>query len=146
MEDKYNLQRFLTAQNTCDQYNRAVRELLDGRKQSHWVWFVLPQVKGLGYSYNSQFYGISGIEEAKAYLADEDLSFRLRRVTEILIQWAPAKSMTDLLGHIDAMKAKSCLTLFDLASPGEFFENALNECFGGERDEKTIEICKGSNK
>lgn len=141
-QDIYNLKRFLDAQNEYNQYNTAVKELLDGRKRSHWIWFIFPQVKGLGFSYNANFYGIGSIEEARAYLEHPELGTRLRRVTEILIQWSHrGKSMRDLLGGIDAMKAKSCLTLFDLISPNEFFATALEDCYGGLRDDKTIEIC-----
>lgn len=141
MQDIYNLQRFLDAQNECDQFNAAVKELLEGSKRSHWIWYILPQVKGLGFSYYSNYYGIGSTEEARAYLEHPELGNRLRRVTEILIYWAhKGKSMSDLLGGIDAMKAKSSLTLFDLVSPGEFFATALEECFAGMKDDKTKEI------
>lgn len=143
-QDKYNLQRFVDAQNEYDTFNTALKELLDGRKRSHWIWFILPQLKGLGFSYNSQYYGINGIEEAKAYLEHPDLGMRLRRITEILIQWAGRKSMQELLGGIDAMKAKSSLTLFDIASPNDLFAIALDRSFGGIKDDKTIEICNQS--
>ena len=145
-QDTYNLQRFLDAQNKYDQFNTAVKELLEGSKRSHWIWYILPQVKGLGFSYNSNYYGIGSIEEARAYLEHPELGNRLRRVTEILICWAhKGKSMRDLLGGIDAMKARSCLTLFDLISPGEFFATALEECFGGIKDERTVEIYNSWN-
>lgn len=145
-QDTYSLQRFLDAQNKYGQYNTAVKELLEGRKRSHWIWYILPQVKGLGFSYNSNYYGIGSIEEARAYLEHPELGNRLRRVTEILIWWAHrGKSMRDLLGGIDAMKARSCLTLFDLISPGEFFTTALEECFAGIKDDKTVEIYNSWN-
>ncbi len=138
----FNLERFISAQNQYNTYQTALRELLDGEKRSHWIWFILPQVKGLGISSHSQYYGLDGVEEAKAYLENTELSTRLRRVCEILIQWAgKGKSMEDLLGHLDAMKAKSCITLFDLASPDEFFGRTLEECFGGEKDIRTIQLC-----
>lgn len=140
-QDTYNLQRFLEAQNEFGVFNQAVKELLEGRKRSHWIWFIFPQVKGLGFSYNSNYYGIGSSAEARAYLEHPELGNRLRRVTEILIQWAhKGKSMNDLLGGIDAIKAKSCLTLFDLVSPGELFATALEECFDGSKDNKTVEI------
>lgn len=77
-QDTYNLQRFLDAQNKYDQFNTAVKELLDGRKRSHWIWYILPQVKGLGFSYNSNYYGIGSIEEARAHLEHPELGNRLR--------------------------------------------------------------------
>lgn len=145
-QDTYSLQRFLDAQNKYGQYNTAVKELLEGRKRSHWIWYILPQVKGLGFSYNSNYYGIGSIEEARAYLEHPELGNRLRRVTETLIWWAHRdKSMRDLLGGIDAMKARSSLTLFDLISPGEFFATALEECFAGIKDDKTVEIYNSRN-
>jgi len=142
-QDKFNLQRFVDAQNSYNQYQNAVSELLAGRKSTHWIWYIFPQMKGLGHSYNSQFYGISGIEEAKAYLEHPELGNALRRVTEILIQWARnGKSMYNLLGGIYAQKAKSCLTLFDLASPKDIFGQAIDECYGGLRDQRTLTLCK----
>lgn len=145
-QDTYNLQRFVDAQNEYDTFNTAVRELLDGRKRSHWIWFIFPQIKGLGFSYNSNFFGIGSVEEARAYLEHPELGTRLRRTTEILIHWADmGKSMNEVLGGIDAMKAKSSLTLFDLVSPNNLFAWALDKCFEGIRDDKTVEICKNMN-
>lgn len=145
-QDIYNLQRFLVAQDKYDQFNTAVKELLEGRKRSHWIWYIFPQVKGLGFSYNSNYYGIGSIEEARAYLEHPELGNRLRRVTEILIQWAhKGKNMQDLLGGIDALKTKSSLTLFELVSPDELFATALEECFAGIKDDKTVEIYNSWN-
>lgn len=143
MKTDFNISRFLSAQNLCDTYQTALQELLQGEKQSHWIWFILPQLKGLGFSDNAQYYGLDGIEEARLYLENQTLAKRLRQVCEIMIQWAEkSKSMNELLGYIDAMKACSCLTLFDVVAPNSIFAEALQKCFHGKRDEKTLEILK----
>lgn len=139
--DKFNLRRFLEAQDAYGIYDIAVRELKCGRKRSHWIWFVFPQMKGLGYSFNSNFYGITSKEEAKAYLNDEILNARLREVCQILLsQVKLGKSPREILGTIDAQKVLSCLTLFDVVSPNDIFSECLDVCFMGEKDERTIEI------
>lgn len=139
MDNKFNLQRFIDAQETFGTYDTAVEELRQGRKQSHWIWYVFPQMKGLGHSYNSNYYGITCREEAEAYLADEVLSERLRKVCQILLeQGKGGKDAMDILGGIDARKVKSCLTLFDAVSPGDVFGECLDVCFAGGRDRRTL--------
>ena len=139
--DKFNLHRFIEAQDAYGIYDIAVRELECGRKRSHWIWFVFPQMKGLGYSFNSNFYGITSKEEAKAYLNDEILNARLREVCQILLsQVKLGKLPREILGTIDAQKVLSCLTLFDVVSPNDIFSECLDVCFMGEKDERTIEI------
>lgn len=141
IEDNFNLQRFISAQDNYDMYQTAIHELNNGRKRSHWVWFIFPQLKGLGYSYNSQFYGISGLEEAKAYLQNEILNDRLRKACDFLINYADrGGSMNEILGGIDALKVFSCLTLFDQASPNEFFAQCLEKCYEGRRDDNTLKL------
>lgn len=140
-EDHFNLQRFINAQDKYDMYQTAIHELSDGHKCSHWIWFIFPQLKGLGYSRNSQFYGISGLEEAKAYLQNEILNNRLRRACEFLIYHADkGKSMDEILGSIDALKVSSCLTLFNQASPDELFAQCLEKCYEGRMDENTLRL------
>ncbi len=139
MKKEFDLERFIKAQNAM--YGMALSELREGQKKSHWIWYILPQIKGLGFSKESQLYGVNGIEEAKAYLENQYLSDNLRRIVEQLIHWANmGKTMEELLGGLDAMKAKSCLTLFDAVSPNDIFATALEACFKGERDEKTLLI------
>lgn len=141
IEDKYNIHRFLEAQISFGIYNRAVGELEKGRKRSHWIWFVFPQMKGLGYSYNSNFYGITCREEAEAYLADETLNERLRNVCRILLeQVRTGKTTREILGGIDSHKVCSCLTLFDAISPHDLFAECLDVCYGGKRDERTLRM------
>lgn len=137
--DKYNLQRFKTAQAGC--YGQALKEIRQGRKNGHWIWFVYPQLKGLGFSDISQYYGISGLEEARAYLEDNILGPRLRQITCALL----ALDETDpgkILASPDDMKLRSSMTLFDLASPGDVFAQVLDKFFSGRRDDKTINLLK----
>ena len=107
--DSYNLNRFLLAQEIT--YDQALREIQAGRKMSHWMWFVFPQMKGLGTSYNSMFYGISGREEAEAYLAHPLLGPRLIEISKALLVHTD-KSIEQILGHTDSLKLKSCMELF----------------------------------
>jgi len=145
-EDKYNIHRFLEAQMSFGIYQRALEEMKNGRKRNHWIWFVFPQMKGLGYSYNSNFYGITCREEAEAYLADETLNERLRSVCNLLLQHVKAgKTTREILGGIDSCKVCSCLTLFDAVSPHELFAECLQVCYGGKRDSKTLDLLNVSS-
>ena len=137
VNDPYNLKRFIDAQKGV--YDRALRELLDGRKQSHWMWFIFPQLAGLGRSCTAQFYGISGRDEASAYLAHPLLGPRLHEAIEALVPWIGKRSPEQLLGGIDAMKLRSCLTLFDAAEPGGLFGHALAGFYDGP-DERTLAL------
>lgn len=141
MEDQYNLKRFLDAQDEYGMYDIAMSELKRGRKRSHWIWYVFPQIKGLGFSYNSQYYGISSIEEAKQYLDNPILRERLFKACSLLKEQAAlGKSMEDVLGGIDSVKVRSSLTLFDAASPHDVFEDCLLACYDGKKDTKTLEL------
>ena len=125
--DKYNLLRFVEAQEAYGIYDIAVSELERGRKRSHWIWFVFPQMKGLGYSYNSNFYGITCREETEAYLENKILNERLRKVCRILLeQVRGGRSVHQILGGIDSYKVKSCLTLFDAVLPNDIFVEWLD--------------------
>lgn len=112
----YNLQRFLDAQQ--HDYEQALAEVKNGRKQSHWIWYIFPQLKGLGRSYNSQYYGISGREEAKAYLEHPVLGARLREITKAFLD-LQGVSAQDVFGSLDAMKVHSCMTLFNEVATGD---------------------------
>ena len=131
----YNLERFLEAQEM--DYGRALSEIHDGQKRGHWIWYIFPQIKGLGHSYNSEFYGISGTEEAKAYLNHPVLGQRLREIASALLNCGNP-SASDILGFPDDLKVRSCMTLFDLVSPNGIFNDVLEKYYEGKRCEKTI--------
>lgn len=109
--DPYNLHRFIEAQEGV--YPQALEELQDGRKRSHWMWYIFPQLAGLGRSYNSNYYGISGLKEAKSYLEHPVLGPRLREVSETILS-LPTDNAAEVFGGIDSMKLRSSMTLFDL--------------------------------
>lgn len=137
--DKFNLQRFVDAQDDCETYELAMTELKNGRKRSHWIWYIFPQLKGLGFSYNSTFYGISGKEEATAYLQHEVLGPRLRNACEIIIRQKDIGA-NRLLGNIDAQKVFSCLTLFDAIASDDIFSEALRLLYNSDRDQNTLKL------
>ncbi len=130
----YNLQRFLDAQQ--GDYERALTEVRNGRKYSHWIWYIFPQLKGLGMSYNSQYYGISGKEEAEAYLAHPILGERLREITSAFLQ-LKGKTAQDVFGALDAMKVLSCMTLFNEVAPDDLFQQVIDRYYQGKTDEMT---------
>ncbi|MEK1942001.1 MAG: DUF1810 domain-containing protein [Pseudomonas sp.] len=136
MADKYNLQRFVDAQATT--YEQALAELQAGRKQSHWMWFIFPQLKGLGHSDTAQRYGISGLDEANAYLTHPVLGPRLRVCTDAILAWGQ-RSARDIFGSPDDMKLCSCMTLFATLShePG-LFSQVLEQFFDGHADPLTL--------
>jgi len=134
----FNLQRFVDAQAPVWDDVRA--ELRQARKRSHWMWFVFPQLADLGRSGTARFYGIHGAEEAREYLEHPVLGPRLRECCALLLQ-APAVSARDVFGEIDAMKLRSCLTLFEAVSPQTpIFQECLDRFFDGERDPLTKEL------
>ncbi|WP_263263345.1 DUF1810 domain-containing protein [Pseudomonas sp. RIT-PI-S] len=138
MSEPYDLQRFLDAQASV--YAQALKELRAGRKSSHWMWFVFPQLRGLGRSDTAQFYGISGSAEAVAYLAQPELAGRLRECCEALLSLR-GKSAEAVFGELDALKLHSSITLFARASHGdELFTAVLAHYFAGEEDAKTLEL------
>ena len=115
----FNLQRFLDAQSHC--YQLALQEVKDGRKRSHWIWYIFPQLAILGHSYNAKYYGISGYDEAEAYLNHPVLNERLRSITKALLVHTD-KDIVEIFGGLDAMKVRSCMTLFDAVSPNDVFQ------------------------
>ena len=137
MDDAYGLQRFVTAQDEAGTYAAALQELRDGRKRSHWMWFVFPQIAGLGQSATSRRYAISSIGEARAYLAHPLLGARLLECTRVLVE-LDGPSAEQVFGGIDAIKLRSSMTLFHRADPDNaLFGEVLDRCFGGEPDEAT---------
>ena len=140
MSDPYNLQRFIEAQERM--FDTAFAELKDGSKQSHWMWFIFPQLAGLGHSPTARFYGIRSIEEARAYLGHPLLGSRLHHCVEALLPWAASRSAEQILGPVDGLKLRSCLTLFDRAEANSIFARALDAFFDGP-DERTLAMLNG---
>lgn len=138
MDDPYRLERFVAAQDSGGTYQRAVGELRAGRKTSHWMWFVFPQIAGLGFSSTSQRYAITSIAEARAYLSHQVLGPRLVECARILAG-SEDSSAAEIFGHVDAMKLRSSMTLFMTAAPDEpAFGQVLDKFFGGTPDEATV--------
>lgn len=136
----FDLNRFINAQN--GDYDIALSEIRSGHKRSHWIWYIFPQVKGLGFSPASGYYGIDGLEEAKAYMDNEILRKRLVGISEALLLLESAAA-GEVMGYPDNLKLCSSMTLFAEASPEEeVFQKVLDKYFGGEKDERTLEILK----
>jgi len=136
--DPYNLQRFIDAQ--AGVFEAALAELRAGNKKSHWMWFIFPQLAGLGRSSTAQFYGIRLLDEARAYLNHPLLGSRLRQSVEALLPWADKRTPEQILGSIDCMKLRSSLTLFDHLEPGTVFEAAIRGLFDGQPDQRTLAL------
>ena len=138
------LARFVEAQESAGTYERAARELREGRKRSHWIWFVLPQLAGLGHSAMSERYAIASLEEARAYLRHPVLGPRLLEVAEILAG-LPGGDAEQVLGPVDALKLRSSMTLFARADPDQpLFEAVLARYFGGAPDPLTESLLGGA--
>jgi uncharacterized protein (DUF1810 family) len=137
MTDPYDLQRFVAAQEAGGTYDRATAELRAGRKTSHWMWFIFPQIAGLGYSPASRTYAITSLDEARAYLAHPVLGPRLIECAGIVTE-APGRSAEQIFGEVDAMKLHSCATLFRHAAADEpVFRQLLDQYFDGVPDPAT---------
>lgn len=128
------MDRFIEAQER--HYQLALTEVQAGNKQSHWVWYIFPQMRGLGRSYFAQMYGILDREEAEAYLSHEILGKRLREITEALLAHED-RTAEEIFGDLDAMKVKSCMTLFDIISPDDIFSEILKRFYSNTRCELT---------
>jgi uncharacterized protein (DUF1810 family) len=138
-EDPFNLQRFVAAQDAGGTYDRAAAELRSGRKTSHWMWFVFPQIAGLGHSPTSRRYALTSLAEARAYLAHPVLGARLTECAAIVLG-VPGRTAEQIFGEIDAHKLHSSVTLFMRAAPGEpVFGQVLDRYFGGVPDSATDE-------
>ena len=133
------LDRFIKAQENT--YYIALNEIKNGRKRSHWMWYIFPQIKGLGMSDASRFYGIDGVIEARAYLDNEILGARLREITGELLK-LNENNPFDIFGTIDTIKLKSCMTLFDYVSDEDICMDVLGKFYNGEIDDKTIFLCE----
>ena len=132
-----DLSRFIAAQESI--YEDALAELRAGRKHTHWIWFVLPQLRGLGHSSNATFYGIENVAEAAAYLAHPVLGARLRECVAVILAHKE-KTAGEILGSPDDLKFRSCLTLFrEVAPPDDrLWQDALEQFFGGQPDDATL--------
>lgn len=132
-----DMKRFIEAQD--HHYQLALSEVRSGKKQSHWVWYIFPQMRGLGRSYFAQLYGISDREEAVAYLNHEVLGPRLREITCALLEHDDY-SAEEIFGDLDAMKVRSCMTLFDIIRPDDIFADVLNKFYGQQRCGLTVRM------
>jgi uncharacterized protein (DUF1810 family) len=131
----YDRDRFLAAQEHV--YEGVLEELRSGRKTGHWIWFIFPQIAGLGYSAMSRHFAIGSLDEAHAYLADPVLGARLRECAGIVLA-SKARSADEIFGSVDAMKLRSCMTLFHRAAPDELvFRQVLDRFYGGVADAAT---------
>ena len=136
MENK--LDRFIHAQDDYGVYEQALSEMKEGRKQSHWMWYIFPQIKGLGHSYNSTYYAFESLFEARQYVDDPILGKRLREITGAVLSHE-GEEIEDIMGSdIDSRKFHSSMTLFDMVSPGELFMEALEAFFEGRKDDSTL--------
>lgn len=142
--DRHGLERFVEAQDRVvsgrSVYSQALAELRQGRKSTHWIWFILPQIAGLGSSDMSRFYPLATLDEAKAYLAHPTLGARLRECVQAVLD-VEGRTVAEIFGGIDAAKFRSCLTLFERADPHEpLFSAALGKYYAGERDPATLRL------
>lgn len=145
----YNLERFITAQE--EDYDRALQEIKEGYKRSHWMWYIFPQIKGLGFSYMAKMYEINDLEETILYLENDVLSKHLIEISSALLE-CKNNNIEEIMGYPDDLKLCSCMTLFEIAAKemqqndGKFrvFGEVLDKFYAGKRDEKTIEILQES--
>ena len=133
--DPFDLDRFLHAQADC--YDDALAEIRRGRKRSHWMWYVFPQIEGLGFSANSQRYAIRSLAEAKAYMSHPVLGRRLVECCEAALA-VEGRSAREIFGSPDDMKLRSSATLFEFVAPNSVFSALIVKYYGGERDEATL--------
>ena len=135
-----NLERFEKAQELS--YDAALSEIKAGRKSSHWVWYIFPQIKGLGHSYNAQYYAIADLDEARAYVEHPILNMRLREITSELLKHKDVEVEYLMGSRIDAMKLRSSMTLFDIVCPDDIYNNVLEAFFDGKRCKRTLRLNK----
>ena len=140
MQTAHHLDRFIEAQET--DYSPALREIKNGRKQSHWIWYIFPQIQGLGYSETSRFYGIRDMKEAEQYLKHPVLGKRLKEISAALLELESTDARL-VMGTPDDLKLKSSMTLFaSLPESPPVFEAVLSKFFNGGKDDKTLQILK----
>ena len=133
----FDLERFLKAQENT--YDTALKEIQNGQKETHWMWFIFPQLVGLGSSYYANYYGISGLEEAQAYMQHELLRSRLLEISNALLK--VDENIIDIFGYPDCFKLQSSMTLFSLVDSSiPVFQEVLEKFYEGERDEVTLKL------
>ena len=135
--DKYNLQRFVDAQEK--DYEHALQEMRRGLKWGHWIWYIFPQLKRLGHSSLSDYFGISSLDEAAAYLVHPILGCHLREITQALLTHS-AKNIEEIFTQIDAMKVRSSMTLFDAVCPNDIFGQVVDKFYDGNKDPLTLNL------
>lgn len=139
---QYDLSRFIEAQESeYWGYSIALREIKNGKKESHWIWYIFPQFRELGHSSMAVHYGLADVNEAREYLSHPVLGSRLREISNALLEHS-RKDIVDILGEIDAKKTHSCMTLLDYLSPNDVFGMVLDTFYKGKRESKTLEIIK----
>ena len=127
-------------------YKQALKEIRNGRKEDHWIWFIFPQIRGLGHSPVSEMYSIPSLDEARAYLDNPILKERLVEISSALLKHSEGglfhkpKTAEQILGYTDALKVRSCMTLFDIIEPNAIFAQVLDAFYGGERDNLTLQL------
>lgn len=135
-----NLNRFVAAQEQC--FDKALDEVRNGRKETHWMWFIFPQIIGLGLSDTAMYYSIESIGEAKLYLEHEVLGPRLVQITKALLA-LETDDPVEVFGDIDALKLNSCMTLFDYITDDEnIFNDVIDKFYDGVKDEKTLQLIR----
>ena len=138
MTAQYNLNRFIDAQES--KFQNALKEIKNGRKQSHWMWFIFPQIAGLGFSETARFYAIKDIFEASLYLEHPVLGSRLIEISKALLE-SEGKTANQIFGNPDDLKLRSCMTLFSLIkNTNSIFETVLEKYFHGTKDFKTLQL------
>lgn len=139
MEDNYNLKRFIDAQEL--DYDMALLEIKSGRKRTHWIWYIFPQLRELGYSSTAKYYGIQNIDEAKAYINNITLKKHLLEITEELYKLDG--NISNIMGYPDDLKLKSSMTLFSIAdSSNDIYKKILDKFYNGEVDQVTVDLLK----
>lgn len=138
----YDLEKFKKAQR--HDYETALREIRNGRKRSHWIWYIFPQLKDLGFSSTAKYYGIDGRGEAEAYIKDDVLRERLIEISEALLSLNSSDAL-EVMGSPDNLKLRSCMTLFDYVAPEiDVFGRVLEKFYCGVKDDKTIELLQNA--
>ena len=141
MKLETDINRFIEAQNVpyFSGYKQALEEIKNGKKTNHWIWYIFPQLRCLGRSSTAIYYGIADKSEAQRYLEDAVLGQRLREISAALLAHTD-KRAEEILGVTDAIKVRSCMTMFDFLSPNDIFGEVLDSFYGGERCEITLKV------
>lgn len=143
MEANFDSERFLKYHKI--DYSTALSEIRNGRKTSHWIWFIFPQLKGLGHSAFAEYFGLEGLKDATAFYGNDTLRKHLREITEALLCLNEA-NISNVMSDIDVLKLRSSMTLFDIVSPDDIFGKVLDKYYDGVRDNLTLEMISYSSK